>query len=157
MNKVVAPFKAVNEALDTTLKSLDVLQELFPKLQLLQSEVDALSESEATEMREELTQHAEMCEFLLHHPVMQFLQQHRSDRGQEQSLKPTQTVPLKRLFLHYKGNQYYTRDYAVNSNTGVAGVVYSSVKDNVNYWLSFAEFNKMVTVDGIEVPRFKEV
>lgn len=157
MPEVLARFVNVNKSFDTILNAMEEAVKLLPLLTLKESEVDALTEEQKEELRFELNQHAEMCEFIIQNPLVRFLTQHRTNGDQSDVAPPIETVELMQTFKHYKGGIYRTVNSAINSNTGVVGVIYTCAKSGTNYWLSNSEFNKQIETVGVTVPRFTKI
>ena len=64
--------------------------------------------------------------------------------------------PLPGRYRHYKGGQYEVLGIASHSETDERMVVYRCLYDNNSLWVRpLAMFLEIVTVDGLEQPRFQ--
>ena len=60
------------------------------------------------------------------------------------------------IYEHYKGNKYKVIDTARHSETDELLVLYRPMYGDKNLWVRpFTMFFEKVTVDGLQVPRFK--
>ena len=64
----------------------------------------------------------------------------------------------KGIYEHYKGNQYKVIDIARHSETEELLVLYRPMYGDESLWVRpFAMFFEKVTVNDVQVPRFKYV
>ena len=62
------------------------------------------------------------------------------------------------IYEHYKGNQYKVIDIARHSETDELLVLYRPMYGDKSLWVRpFAMFFEKVTVNGLQVPRFKYI
>ena len=62
------------------------------------------------------------------------------------------------IYEHYKGNRYQLVSIANHSETLEPMIVYKALYDDGKVWVRPASmWNETVTVDGIDVPRFRLV
>lgn len=66
-------------------------------------------------------------------------------------------IPLGR-YRHYKGNDYSVLGFATHSETEELMVLYVPLYGDGGYWVRpLTMFTEIVTVDGLERPRFEFV
>ncbi|KAF7772102.1 hypothetical protein PCIT_a2102 [Pseudoalteromonas citrea] len=69
----------------------------------------------------------------------------------KQTLKPG-------IYKHYKGQQYRVFHCATHSETQELMVVYQTLYGDFDFWVRpFSMFIENVTIEGVEIPRFKYI
>jgi hypothetical protein len=67
----------------------------------------------------------------------------------------TQAPRSGEMYRHYKGGLYAVVTSAIKEDTLEPMVVYGSIRKGSVWVRTLANFTETVTVDGVEVPRFK--
>lgn len=148
-------FKEFNRVLDKTLTNLDHLSDMYIDLAFREKDIEDLNAKESDELREELKSHSQMILSLLHHPLIQVLNERRNTAEANNNYTEQLGYPTG-CWQHYKGAVYEILDKVRSTDNRLDGVTYR-LKDKPEaqiYQISLVNFYKLVNLDGRRVQRF---
>lgn len=157
---VTAPerFREFNKILDKTLSNLDILSDMYIDMGFRESDIEDLNEKEALAFMDELKSHSQMVMSLIHHPLIQILNEKRNT-VESNDLFTSQLGYPEGDWQHYKGSIYTIVEQARSTDTRLDGVTYR-LKDAPKsrlYFITLVNFYKKVNIMGRQTQRFTKL
>ncbi len=151
-------FTAFDKVADKALSLLDELGERYVDLGFREVDVEHLTKKEADEFKDELKQHSQLILSLLHHPILQILDEKRNTALVKNAVAEELGYP-EGVWQHYKGAKYKILGKCRLTDSRLDGVTYQldGQPESKIYAISLINFHCLVTRGHTRVKRFVKV